>query len=426
MIKWSLSQENKNYGASIVALKEFRPISGCDAIKGAIIYGNHVIVGANAVEGEAGVFFPVETQISKDFLSKHSLFRSADLNADKDKRGFFEDSGRVRAIKLRGAKSEGFFIPLSEVVWPAGLLVPPIGSEFDTINGVEICKKYVPPASASRAVPVVKIGKRMMQLVDTVARGTFAFHEDTENLRRNADKIVSGERFTVTDKINGTSAIFAHLPCLRQLSWFERIKRALGFFVDEYEWGIVASSRRVVKSVSGKSRAEAGFYGEDIWSVVAQEIGHKIPKGYSVYGEIVGFTPGGKAIQSGYSYGCGPREHKFFVYRVCVAALGGERVDLGRAQIEAFCKKAGLEPVPLLLEAVLEFDSSETNDEVVSALDSQFVQGRECSYNPGKPAEGIVVRLENEPKFTAYKLKNFDFLELESKALDKGDAGITE
>jgi hypothetical protein len=46
----------------------------------------------------------------------------------------------------------------------------------------------------------------------------------------------------------------------------------------------------------------------------------------------------------------------------------------------------------------------------------------ECPWNPGKPAEGVVIRLGHN----AYKLKNKAFLELESKALDNGESDEVE
>ena len=37
---------------------------------------------------------------------------------------------------------------------------------------------------------------------------------------------------------------------------------------------------------------------------MADKIGPKLKNGYTVYGEVVGFTPTGSPIQRGYDYGC--------------------------------------------------------------------------------------------------------------------------
>jgi hypothetical protein len=48
-----------------------------------------------------------------------------------------------------------------------------------------------------------------------------------------------------------------------------------------------------------------------------------------------------------------------------------------------------------------------------------------CEYNNLQvPAEGIVVRIDHLDQSEAFKLKNFRFLEAESKLLDKGESDI--
>lgn len=61
------------------------------------------------------VYFPVECVINSDFLKTNNLYRKADLNSDSTKQGFFEESGRVKCIKLRGLASEGLIMPIYEL-----------------------------------------------------------------------------------------------------------------------------------------------------------------------------------------------------------------------------------------------------------------------------------------------------------------------
>ena len=108
--------KNANYTATIVALKTFVDLANCDNVKAALIFGNSVIIGKDAQPGTVGVFFPLESQIDEEFLGANNLFRKAEYgNVEPEKKGFFEQHGRVKAAKFRGHKSEGFWIPLASL-----------------------------------------------------------------------------------------------------------------------------------------------------------------------------------------------------------------------------------------------------------------------------------------------------------------------
>ena len=58
-------------------------------------------------------------------------------------------------------------------------------------------------------------------------------------------------------------------------------------------------------------------------------------------------------------------------------------------------------------------------------LEKNFVTDGDCPYNKGKiPAEGIVLRVDRLSECESFKLKNFRFLEHESKLLDKGEMDL--
>src|SRR5690242_12964449 len=135
------ASKNRNYCAVVVQLKDFVDLPNCDNIKGALIFGNHVIVGKDAAVGDVGLFFPAETRLSPGFLGYNNLYRKPEFgNVDPEKKGFFEQHGRVRTVKFRGHKSEGFFIPLASLgyVETSYMDLHPdfggvLGTEFDTI-----------------------------------------------------------------------------------------------------------------------------------------------------------------------------------------------------------------------------------------------------------------------------------------------------
>ena len=131
---------NPNYCASVVSLNKFVPIENANAIKCAIIFGNSVIVSINTELTTKGLYFPLECALSPDFISKHNLYRDKSLNEDQTQAGFFEQNGRVRALRLRGTKSEGFFMTFDQLHESyAELKELEVGTDFDMYNDKWLC-----------------------------------------------------------------------------------------------------------------------------------------------------------------------------------------------------------------------------------------------------------------------------------------------
>ncbi len=423
--------KNKNYCAVVVELRNFATLDNCDNVKAALIFGYSVIVGKDIKAGDVGLFFPVECQLSQEFLGKNNLFRKAEYgNADPDaKTGYFESHGRIKAVKFRGHKSEGFWLPLSSVAYlglPIHELKP--GMEFDELDGHEICRKFVPKPVNVRGPGQPKGSKATSELL---IDGQFRFHHDTENLRRNAHALKLGQTITITDKWHGTSAVFANLKVNRKLKWWERLLLRLGVRIETSEYRTMWSSRTVVKGIEGyeneKRLQYAGYYGTDVWARTYCDIKDVIPKGYSIYGEIVGYVSVGSFIQKGYHYSCLPGGYQFRVYRVTKTNEDGRVLELSWPQVKAFCEKAGLEHVLELYHGPVDKfqllnpprEGETTGELLVRALEELYVNDGMCPHNNNEvPAEGVVVRIEGGP---IYKLKNFKFLEWETKALDKGE-----
>lgn len=426
---------NPNYAASVVALEHFVQLPNCDNVQAALIFGNSVIVSKDTKPGDVGLFFPVETQLLRDFLANNNLFRKPEWgNVDPEKKGFFEEHGRVKAMKFRGHKSEGFWIPLASLAY---LGVPlsefPVGATFDCVGDRVICQKYI-PRHCSRVGTEHRNQKRAAKLQDQIVEGQFRFHYDTENLRRNVHKINPDDFISISDKWHGTSAVFANVLVNRKLKWYERILQWLGVKVQTTEHGFTWSSRKVVKGVNGEAKEGAAhYYSSDIWGTVAKEIEHAVPAGYTLYGEIVGYTEDGSPIQRGYHYGCQPGTHRFLVYRVTLTNDDGKVVELSWPQMREFCQKYGLEMVKELyygkaVEFVDDTDSADLSQWqgwLLKTLEGAYVRDQMCQYNNCEvPAEGIVVRVDHLEESEAFKLKSFAFLERETKLLDKGEADI--
>ena len=172
------------------------------------------------------------------------------------------------------------------------------------------------------------------------------------------------------------------------------------------------------------------FYGTDIWGQIKDEIKEFIPKGYTLYGECLGYTKEGKAIQGDYDYGCKPTEKRLQIYRITITNADGVVSDLSSSQIREFCDRFEFEYVHVFYSGKAKdmYPELKTEDH----WHEDFIKNLERDYNDKDcfmcknkvPEEGIVLRKETLFGFEAYKLKSWEFLELESKQLDSGESDI--
>lgn len=441
---------NKNYLAQIVELKNIRKHENADRLRIVSIDFNDVIIGESLQEGDTCVYFPVESAINPEFIKFTNSFRDSKLNVDQTVKGYFESNGRVRAVKLRGEKSCGCLFPISDLSefikavtnTPVGVDTFNIGTEFDYYNDIKICEKFIVPIKNINNGSQ-KNGKKSKQ--SRISENQFHFHTDTENLRKNVFKIKPDTEISISYKVHGTSSIASHILLKKELNLFEKIiiklenkipsiKKYLPSIKTE-EYGYVFASRKVIKKVSDEKIIGNSFYDTDIWSICGESIKEYIPKGFTIYFEIVGFMPSGSGIQSPFDYGCKEKEHKIYVYRITNTTPDGHVFNLGTKECEEFCLKCGLNFVPLFFHGTAS-DMFPVDESMGSDGDWQegFVKFLEKKYNEKNcylcknkvPEEGIVLRVEKMSEFEAYKLKSFAFLEYETKELDKGVENIED
>jgi len=387
------------------------------------IYGGNVIVGKDTKIGDVGLFFPLESQIGEKFAIANDLIRRKDENG-KNAGGMFDQNRRVRAQTFRGERSEGFWIPIDSLtkLFPDWDEVLKEGQEIDTLRGEQIATKYFPKTVKSASTNGNKKPK-----TSRIVPGQFAFHFDTPQLARNVDKIPPGGRFAITWKVHGTSAIAARVLVNRKLNLLERFLRAVGVKIKDTEYDYVYASRKVIKSEAGGNH----FYKEDLWTRVGQEqFGGKLATGETVYYEITGYTSDGKFIQQGYDYGSAPGEYKIWVYRITRTTPDGTVTELTFDQLVVRCDQLGVQPVKLAwLGGVYDFvDLTEYDtwrERFVEEVKKHWVHDQDCQFCTNKvPSEGVCVRIDHGLSVEIYKLKNFRFLERETKQLDDGQTDI--
>ncbi len=443
---------NINYSAQIVEIKNIILLENSDNIVGTNINGNHVIVSKDTKIGDLGIFFPVECSISGDFLKVNNLYRDKTLNADNTKSGFFELNGRVRCVKLRGHRSEGFFIPISSIIgfiegyediemWDIKE-----GISFDYIDDIKICEKYIIPNRQHSQGNGVKKGRKSK--ISRIVKDQFRFHQDTEQLGRNLNKFTLDTPIQISIKVHGTSAISSNILCNKKLNAFQKLLLKLGFKFVITEYDNIYSSRKVLKNDDINKTQH--FYTEDIWKKGNDLLKEFIDKSMTIYYEIVGYLGDNTYIQKEFDYGCEPGKFDIYVYRITITNIDGKVYEFTPEQIQMWCKQRGLKSVIevykgtirnlfrvhqdknldlYLQHTIYGNESIPWQENFLNLLRNDLEGGIEkrctiCKNNV--PFEGWVIRKLDTLDFEAYKLKSFLFLKKETEEIDKGIENVED
>ena len=190
------------YNAYVTRLKNVRPHSNANRMLLADCFGNTICVGLGAKNGDIGVYFPTDGQLSVEYAEKNNLVRKKDENR-KNIGGYLEpDKRNITAIKLRGEKSDGLFMPLESLGY-TGVDISTLteGTVINVVNGHEICCKYIPRQKTSSNNSGGKVNKTRKKKVAVAP--LFAEHADTEQLAYNLNAFKKGDLVEITLKMHG-------------------------------------------------------------------------------------------------------------------------------------------------------------------------------------------------------------------------------
>ena len=456
-----------SYYGYVTTLKNVRPHNNADRMKLADCFGNTVCVGLDALEGEVVIYFPTDGQLSVEYCEHNNLVRKKD-DAGNNIGGYMDpDKRNVKAIKLRGEKSDGLVMPLNSVDYTGVSLNDlTVGTRIDVLNGHEICKKYIPRTNRRNGNPTE--GNRTRKKKAPIAP-TFSEHADTEQLAYNLGAFREGDEIEITLKMHGTSQRTGYLPVLkgwRNINPFwdkilfcvnpnkpmgkltEKLyNKALRDAIPTYDWGYVSGTRRTVLE-----NYEGGYYGSNEFREQhSKAFEGKLWKGETVYYEVVGFTTSGAPIMNScnnkktkdeefikkygdetvFSYGCSPDgytdtnyvisgepQSALYVYRMTMTNEDGDVVEYTPDFMRYRCEQMGVETVPVMWRGRIPEHPGTANDptitpgEWITKVAEQYYDGPD-PIGETHVREGVVVRILNKPKFCAYKHKNFAFKVLE-------------
>lgn len=458
----------------VVKVEHIRKHENADKLQIATFFGNDTVVDLSVNVGDIGVYFPVDLQLSEEYCEKNNLVRKKDENGN-NVGGFLDpDKRNIKAIKLRGEKSDGLFMPLESFAYcwdldkedvpeECDITIPMgLGDQITILNGHEICKKYIPNRQNKQGgySNGNKVRKHKVPYAPL-----FMEHADTSQLAYNHGAFKVNDEIEITLKMHGTSQRTGYLPVLqptKKTFWQKLFKKEPA---PVYKYDYVTGTRRVVlENFDG----EGGFYGSNEFRGQHHNafVG-KLNKGETVYYEVVGFTHNGAPIMSDgsnkglgkdfinqygettrFSYGCSPDvlvkskyvgidsietaysvnpkpQSDIYVYRMTMTNEDGYVVEYTPDLVRYRCEQMGVKTVPVFTRFILHDYDVENDDRTLG----QIVQDCAEKYYDGPDPigkthvrEGVVTRIVNRPGFVAYKHKNFSFKVIEGIAKDVATA----
>lgn len=427
----------------VVKVENLRPHSNADRLQIATFFGNDTCVGLDVQQGDIGIYFPTDLQLSVEYCEANNLVRKKDAEGNNIGGYMDPDKRNVKTIKLRGEKSDGIYMPINSLASFGDISTLSVGTHVDVFNGHEICCKYIPRGNEKG--PSGERNRKRKEKKIAIAP-LFMEHADTEQLAYNLDAFKEGDQIEITLKMHGTSQRTGYLPIFKKYkrSIFDRIFRREGTPI--YDWGYVSGTRRTVLE-----NYEGGFYGSNAFREdVSKFFEGKLRKGEEVFYEVVGYVNETTPIMSEvdnkktqdkefikqygkttvFSYGCEPGQHDFYVYRMTMTNEDGDVVEYPPDFMRYRCEQMGCKTVPVLDRFIITpnlpgyfVSNAQTNPagEYVQRMAELYYDGPD-PIGKTHVREGVVCRIVNRPKFTAYKHKNFNFKVLEGIAKVEAEA----
>lgn len=436
------------YTGFITTLKNVHKHSNADRLQIGECFGNSVIVSLDYVEGQLGVYFPVDGQLSEEFCKVNDLVRRKDENGNPCGGYLDPEKRNIKALKLRGEKSDGLFLPLTCLADFCKISELKDGDVISVLNGKEICKKYIPKHNGVSHSYGGAGKKRKVNFAPT-----FYEHIDTPQLAYNLNAFKTGDVVELTLKMHGTSGRTGYLHLVKtKRTWLDKLLRRHG--KDYFEYGYVTGTRRVVLDATHTG----GFYDDNSFrEEMAKKFEGKLRKGEVAYYEIVGFQgPNGTPIMTSvsnskisdkeftkqygketvFAYGCDqngtyetqtneagdmvcPPCCEVYVYRMTMVNEDGDVVEMSPDQMRYRCEQMSVHTVPVFERFIIP-DGIDPGEYVVKKVEQYFDGPDPIGLKHIR--EGVVARIVNRPNIAVYKHKNFSFKVLEGIAKDVADA----
>lgn len=355
---------------------------------------------------------------------------------------------------------------------------------FDEIDGDRFIAVFVPivkkaPERLTKEQKVKKKFQKKMARFDRMVTGQFAEHYDTNMLRDNIWRLKPDTVVTISVKMHGTSHIVGNLlvksPKGQVTEWeikkirekirnikklesrfywqrkvnenrIERLKKKIKSMYN-FKYGNVTSSRRVIRNRYINKGVRRNFYSRDIFLLYGNLLYPYLPEGITLYSEICGFIDGTaqpvqvtKKTKIPFDYGCDTGESFIMPYRITFTDADGNKTDWEVMEVYGWTLqllkdhpqlKDKVKPIPILYHGTLGDLYPDIpvdmhwHENILEAMANDVEHfGMELDeplcFNK-VPREGIVLRIDNDEKPEAFKLKTKKFREDEDKANETGE-----
>lgn len=126
------------YCAYVTRIHNLRKHTNADRLLCGECFGNTVIVDLGTDPDQLGVYFPTDGKLGLEFAQKNDLLRRKDENG-APAGGYLDPEKRnIKALKLRGEKSDGLFLPLSCLASFTDIKKLQEGDTISVLNGITI------------------------------------------------------------------------------------------------------------------------------------------------------------------------------------------------------------------------------------------------------------------------------------------------
>lgn len=422
------------YKAIVTELQSVRPHPNADRLKLATVWGNQIVVGLDAKDGDLGLYFLTDGQLSEEFCKENDLIRRKDENGKKVG-GMFDKNRRVRTQKFRGEVSDGFWCPMSYLSYIKNLPNFQNAEELDSIGKHELCCKYV-SKKTKQGTPNQK-GKKSWE------SPMFKQHFDTAQLGYKIDDIPDGSHIIITEKLHGTSQRFGYVQLERKRNIFQML---LGL-QPKKDWVYMNGTRRVTLN---PDKLKSGFHSGEMRQDVVQPFYENLHKGETIYFEVVGYEPSGTPIMGAcankklkghvdkedvnkfierygetttFSYGCEIGECDIYVYRITMTNEDGHSIDYSWEDVKRRCGELNVKHVPQY-DIIANYDSVEYREYLLRHCD--LLSNGASTIDSTHIREGVAVRVEGGLYPQIFKHKSFEFKVLEGIIKDSGVLDLEE
>ena len=443
-----------------VTKEDMKPVEGTDRLLIYMCWGSPVITAVedNKIlpEESIGIYFPSGGKLDAGFLSKNNLYRSNELNADKQASGYVEDNGRVKAVKLRGQISDGMFMPLKAITdWmpKADISGYKPGDAVWSIEGKTLCEKYyIRQANTGAGTPGGKGSRAGGRQYGSLEPTHFHMHYDTPQFAFVVNSFDQRDHIVISEKVHGTSHRYGYLRLNQHVpKWLTKLTRGIDailkklftLFVDIRfaRLSHIYGTRRVDVVPQAQNNFEFKS-GQSYHSPVIRDNANKLfegklHEGEIIYCEIVGYEDSEKPImppgpveklgkefvkrygkQMFWSYGTQPGEQEVYVYRIVQVRPNGTVVEYSYQQMLDRAKELNVKTPPIIFSGLVS-ELGKTGAEILASIDAMSKGPSMCDVRHLK--EGVTIWSSRTHKYTKYKSYEFKVLEDIIK-----DAGVVD